>query len=530
MPRLPRAIATLSTVALAAAIGSVAASAQQPKTIRVAMHGDVRTLDPVWTTQVIATIHGNMIYDQLFNLDAKLEPQPQMVETWTVSDDRKTYVFTLREGLKFHDGSPVRSIDAIASFRRWAARRNAGKLLLDFTDSINALDDRRIEWKLNQPYGLVLDTLAQTGTGFVMREKEAKTDPFQQVQEVVGSGPFLFKRDEWVPGSKTVYVKNPNYIPRKEPASGHAGGKTVKVDRVEFLWMADPQTAQSALINGEIDYLENPQIDFLPMLESTPGVKLINHAAHGTMGQIVLNHLHPPFNNVKARQAMLSLINIPDYLNTVVADKKLQKLCYSYFGCGTPMETDAGAEPQKAAPDYKRAEQLFKEAGYKGEPITILHATDHQTINPANQVMIQQMRKAGFLKLDAQAMDWGAVVARRAKKDPPAQGGWNIFLTTAPVLGLSNPVTHSWIGMSCEKANVGWPCNAEFEEVRKSWGLARTIEDRKKIAVDLSKRLYAEVPYVSFGQWVNPVAYREDRISGVLAVPSVPPMWNIEKK
>ena len=530
MPRIPHALTALSVVAFAAAAGGLPATAQQPKTLRVAMHADVRTLDPVWTTQTIASIHGNMVYDQLFNLDGKLEPQPQLIDSWTVSDDKKTYVFTLREGTKFHDGTPIRSADAIASFRRWAARRNPGKILLDFTDSITALDDRRFEWKLNQPYGLVIDTLAQTGATYVMREKEARTDPFQQIQEVVGSGPFLFKRDEWVPGSKTVYAKNPDYLPRKEPASGHAGGKVVKVDRVEFIWMPDPQTAQSALVSGEIDYLENPQADFLPILEATPGVKLVSHPAQGTMGLILLNHLHPPFNNVKARQAMYSLVHLPDYLDTIVADKKLQTVCYSYFGCGTPMETDAGAEVYKAAKDPKRAEQLFKEAGYKGEPITILHATDHQYINPATQVLIQQLRRSGFLKLDVQAMDWGAVVARRAKKDPPAQGGWNIFVTGAPALGASNPVTNAWIGMGCEKANVGWPCNPEFERVRSTWGLAQTLDERKAIAVDLSKRIYDQVPFVSFAQWLTPVAYREDKITGVIPVPSVPPMWNIERK
>ncbi|BBK30633.1 peptide/nickel transport system substrate-binding protein [Stella humosa] len=530
MSSLPRSIATLSVAALAASVVGHAAIAQQPKTLRVAMHADVRTLDPVWTTQTIASIHGNMVYDQLFNLDSSLTPQPQLVETWTVSDDKKTYVFTLREGTKFHDGTPIRSADAIASFRRWAARRNAGKLMLDFTDSITALDDRRFEWKLNAPYGLVIDTLAQVGSPYVMREKEAKTDPFQQITEVVGSGPFVFKRDEWVPGSKTVYAKFADYVPRKEPASGHAGGKVVKVDRVEFIWMPDPQTAQSALINGEIDYLESPQLDFLPMLEATPGVKLVTHPAQGTMGLIQLNHLHPPFNAIKARQAMYHIVNMPDYLDTVAADRKLQKVCYSYFGCDVPMETDAGSEVYKAPKDLKKAEQLFKEAGYKGEPITILHATDHQYINPATQVLIQQLRRASFLKLDVQAMDWGAVVARRAKKEPPAQGGWNIFITGTTVLGSSNPATNTWIGMGCEKANVGWPCNAEFEEVRKSWGLAQTADERKKIAVDLSRRIYEQVPFVPFAQWLNPVAYRADRISGVIPVPSVPPMWNIERK
>ncbi len=522
----------LAGAATLPALPAAAQATAQPKVLRVTMHADVRTLDPIWTTQVIAGIHGMMVYDTLFAPDEKLQTQPQMVGKWTVSEDKKTYVFTLRDGLRFSDGTPVTPKDVIASVKRWAARDGSGRQLMLYTEAVNGIDDKTFEWKLKEPYSLIIDVLGKPDTSipYIMREKEALTDPFQQISEVVGSGPFLFKRDEWVPGNKTVYLKNPNYVPRKEPASGHAGGKVVKVDRVEMIWMPDPQTAQSALVAGEIDYLENPQPDFLPILEATPGVKLITHPAQGTLGIIQMNNLHPPFNNVKARQAMYHIVNNQDFLDTIAADKKLQKLCYSYFGCGTPMETDAGSEPYKAPKDYKKAEQLFKEAGYKGEPITILHATDHAYINPANQVMIQQLRKAGFLKLDVQAMDWGAVVARRAKKEPPAQGGWNIFITGTTVLNSSNPITAAWLAMSCEKANVGWPCNAEVEGLRRSWGLAQTLEQRKAIAVDLSKKYYEQVPYVTFAQWMNPVAYRQDKISGVIPVPTVPPMWNIEKK
>lgn len=521
-----------TTLAALAVLPMATPAAAQSKTLRVAMHADVRTLDPFWTTQTIATIHGMMVYDTLFSSDAEMKPQPQMVEKWNVGEDRKVYEFTLRDGLKFHDGSPVTSKDVVASMHRWGKRDGAGKQLFEYTASLVAKDDKTFVWTLKEPYGLLIDTLAKTGSSvpFVMREKEAMVDPFQQITEVVGSGPFAFKRDEWVPGSKTVYEKFKDYAPRKESASGHAGGKVVKVDRVEFIWLADPQTAQAALVAGEIDYLENPQIDFLPILESTPGIKIEAHPAMGTMGILQLNHLHPPFNNVKARQAMLYIINNADFLNTLAADKKLQKLCFSFFGCDVAMETDAGSEPYKGPKDYKKAEALFKEAGYNGEPITILHATDHQSINPANLVMIQQLRKAGFLKLDVQAMDWGTVVSRRAKKEPPAQGGWNIFITTTTVLNSTSPITHTSIAMSCDKAWFGWPCDARFEELRKEWAFAPDIATRKKVAAEISKRGYEQVPYISFAQWSNPVAYRADRISGVLPVPSVPPMWNIEKK
>lgn len=523
----------VALVAAAGALGTSAVLAQaQGKVLRAVMHADVRTLDPFWTTQTIAGIHGLMVYDTLFSSDMALNPQPQMVDTWTVSTDRKVYTFKLRDGLKFHDGTPVTSKDVVASMNRWGKRDGAGKQLMGYTKSLTAVDAKTFEWAMTEPYGLLIDILAKTGTSipFVMREKEALVDPFTQITEVVGSGPFMFKRDEWVPGSKTVYVKFKDYVARKEPASGHAGGKVAKVDRVEFIWMADPQTAQAALVAGEIDYLENPAIDFLPILRSTPGVKLETHPAMGTMGILQLNHLHPPFNNVKARQAMLYLISNADYLNTISADKTLQTPCFSYFGCGVAMETDAGSEPYKGAKDIAKAEALFKEAGYKGEPITILHATDHQYINPANLVMIQQLRKAGFLKLDVQAMDWGTVVSRRAKKEPPAQGGWNIFITGTTVLTSSSPVTHTSIGMGCDKAWFGWPCDQRFEDLRKDWAFATDVATRKKVAVELSKRAYEQVPYISFAQWRNPVAYRSDRLSGVQTMPSVPPMWNIEKK
>ena len=518
-------------MAVAMLFGPTTASAQQ-KVLRVAMHADVRTLDPFWTTQTIAGIHGMMVYDTLFSTDDALNPKPQMVDTWTVSPDRKVYTFKLRDGLKFHDGTAVTARDVVASMNRWGKRDGAGKHLMGFTRSLTATDARTFVWTLTEPYGLLIDTLAKSGTSipFVMREKEALVDAFTQIQEVVGSGPFQFKRDEWVPGSKTVYVKFKDYVPRKEPASGHAGGKVVKVDRVEFIWLSDPQTAQAALVAGEIDYLENPAIDFLPILKATPGIRLEVHPAGGTMGILQLNHLHPPFNNVKARQAMLYLISNADYLNTISPDKSLQTPCFSYFGCGVPMETDAGSEPYKGAKDIAKAQQLFKEAGYNGEPITILQTTDHQYIAPASLVMIQQLRKAGFLKLDIQAMDWGTVVSRRTKKEAPAQGGWNIFITGTTVMNSSNPITHTSIGMGCDKAWFGWPCDKAFEDLRQKWAFAPDQASRKTLAVDMSRRAYELVPYISFAQWRNPVAYRSDRLTGVLSVPSVPPMWNIEKK
>lgn len=512
----------------------VAPQAQaQEKVLRAVLHADVRTLDPFWTTQTIAGIHGMLVYDTLFGNDEDNRPKPQMVDTYEISADKKTYTFKLRDGLKFHDGSPVTTKDVIASLRRWGAKDPAGQRLFSFTDTLEAIDDKSFRLTLKEPYGMVLETLGKTGTSVpvIMREKEALTDPNTQITEAIGSGPFKFAKDQWVPGSKTVYLKNADYVPRpgNEPPSGFAGSKVPKVDRIELLWIADPQTAMSALVNGEIDFYEQPSIDFLPILQQARGVKLMKPGKLDTsFGLIRLNHLHPPFNNLKARQAMYYLVNQEDYLRTTVGDPEYYNVCHALIPCGSPLANDAGSAMMKEY-NPKKALQLMKEAGHNGEPITILNATDHVAITPATQVLIQTMRDAGF-NVDAQAMDWGSVVSRRARKEPPAQGGWNIFITTSGTVSASNPVLHTWIGAACDKGLFGWPCDPEVEKLRSAYGFAFTDAEKMKAARDLQARAIEQVVYIPYGQWTAPIAYRADRIDGIVPNPGLVVLWNISKK
>ncbi len=193
----------------------------QTKTIKAVMHSDLKVLDPIWTTANIVRNHGYMVWDTLFAMDEKLRPQPQMVDTWTLSDDKLTYTFTLRDGLKWHDGKPVTAEDCIASLKRWGARDSTGVKMLSFVSSFEPVNDRTFRIVLKEPYGLLIDSLAKPGgsTPLMMPKRIADTDPAKQISEFVGSGPFIFKADEWKPGEKTVYVKNPDYKPRAEPAS-----------------------------------------------------------------------------------------------------------------------------------------------------------------------------------------------------------------------------------------------------------------------------------------------------------------------
>ena len=520
--------------ALALVVPFAAAHGQaQEKVLRAVMHADVRVIDPIWTTQTIASIHGMLIYDTLFGNDANLKPQPQMVGKYEISPDRLTYTFTLRDGLKFHDGSPVTTKDVIASLKRWGAKDGVGIRLLSYVKKMEAVDDKTFTMVLTEPYGMVLESLGKSGSSvaIIMREQEALTDPQQQVKEAIGSGPFKFAKDLWVPGSKAVYLKNKDYVPRpgNEPPSSFAGSKIPGVDRIELVWISDPQTAMSALVNGEIDFYEAPNNDFLPLLAKAKGVKLMmTGKIDSTQGMIRLNHLHPPFDNIKARQAMYYLINQEDFLRAIVGNPEYYRVCHGLLTCGGPYENDGGAKWMKEY-NPKKAAQLMKEAGYKGEPITVLFTTDHNTITPATQVLVEAMREAG-LNVDAQSMDWGSVVSRRAKKEPPAQGGWNIFVTTSGGVGSANPVLHTWIGAACDKGLFGWPCDPEIEKLRNAFAFAQTEEERKKIAKDLQTRAMEQVVFLPFGQWNTPLAYRADKIEGIVPNTGLAVLWGITKK
>lgn len=519
---------------LAAGLATVMIGALSPayaeKVLRIVPHADLKNLDPIWTTAYITRNHGYMVYDTLFAVDANLKIQPQMVDTWKVSDDGLTYTFTLRAGLKWHDGKPVTAADCIASLKRWGKRDGMGQKLMDFTKSMDAVSDNTFTLTLKEPYGLVLDSIGKisSNTPFMMPKRLAEVDAFEQVPEVIGSGPFKFVKDEWVPGAKIVYVKNTDYVPRSEPASGAAGGKVVKVDRVEWIYIPDPATAMNALVNGEVDLWETPAVDMVPLLRNNADIKIEVIDPLGTQGWLRPNHLHPPFNHPKARRALLYAVNQEEYLQAIVGDPALYKTCPAYFICGTPNESSVGTEAL-ASVNKEKAKQLLKEAGYKGEKIILMQPTDIPVLNNASLVTAQLLRDIG-MDVEVQAMDWSTLTSRRAEKKKPSEGGWNVFHTYATGADATSPIANIGVsGGGVEKAWFGWPTDAKTEELRDAFARAPSAEAKKKIIDELQSRLFSEVvPYVNYGQWFQPMAWRKN-LSGVVVSP-VPFFWNIEKK
>ena len=520
-------IGGIAAVVAALAV-SFSSQAQEPRTLRVVMHSDIKVLDPVWSGAYIVRNHGYLVYDTLFALDDKFQPKPQMVDTWSSSEDRKTWTFTLREGLEWHDGKPVTADDCIASIRRWGARDPMGQKMMPFVEDMKALDARTFVLTMKQPYGLVVESLAKPSvvTPFMMPKRVAETDPFKQIGEYVGSGPFILKQDEWKPGERVVYVKNPRYKPRPEPASGLAGGKVAKVDRVEWVWIPDSQTAVNALQRGEVDIIEQVPYDLLPLVEKDRNVTLVK-ASTGNQYVFRPNWLQPPFNNEKARQAVMVGLNQPDFLNAIVGDPRYYKVCKSMFPCGSPLESTAGFEGLIEG-NIERARALLKESGYDGTPVVVLQASDTAALSNLSPVAKALLERIGF-KVDLQPMDWQSLVNRLlTKKGPPSEGGWNVFLTYWSMADLFDPLMTPFLQANCDKSRAGWPCDAEMETLRERFALAADAEARKAIALEVQKHQAKIVTHVHLGEGFSVAGMRKN-VTGWIDSPVVV-FWNIDKK
>ena len=517
----------VSVLSLSTALSTQALAAAK-KTITAVMHSDLRVIDPGFTTAYITRDHGYMVYDTLLAVDSNFKIQPQMAD-WKVSDDKLTYTFTLRDGLKWHDGTPVTAEDCVASLKRWGRNDGMGQKLMDFTASLEAPDAKTIVLKLKEPYGLVLESIGKPSSlvPFMMPKRLAETPQGQQIPEQIGSGPFKFVKAEFQPGVKAVYEKNTDYVPRKEPASWTSGGKVVKVDRVEWITMPDAQTAVNALQSGDIDFMENLPYDMMPVLEANPDLKIdvLNKFGYQTLGR--MNFLNPPFDNVKVRRAAFLALNQKDVLDALVGNAKYQKICGAVFVCGTPLETDVGAETLIKGNGMAEAKKALAESGYDGTPIAIMAPGDVTTLKAQPIVAAQLLREAGF-KVDLQATDWQTVVTRRASQKPVKEGGWNMFFTNSVIADSGNPIGSTFVSARGQKSPFGWPNDPKIEELRDAFARAPGLAEQKKIAADIQQEIYDQVIYVPLGQWFAPSAWRKS-ITGMLEGQAVPVFWNVDK-
>jgi len=505
------------------------AKAQGARVLKFIPHADLTVLDPIWTTAYVTRNHGYLVYDTLFGMDNAFKVSPQMADGMTVENDGKLVKITLRDGLKWHDGEKVLARDCVSSIKRWGVRDTFGQTLMAVTDEVSATDDKTIQFQLKRAFPLLADALAKAPSNFaaMMPERLAKTDPFTQITEVVGSGPFKFVARERNAGHIVVYEKNNDYVPRPTGTpNGTAGPKVVHFDRVEWRIIPDPGTASAALQSGEIDWWESVSGDFRPLLRRA-GMNVVTLDPAGSMGCMRLNHLQPPFNNPAARRALFKALNQEDFMLAASAgDNTMYTVPSGIFPPGTPMASKEGIEVLAAKPDYAASRRELEAAGYKGERVVLLHASDLASVKTLGDVAADMLKRAG-LNVEIQAMDWGTLVQRRVKKDPIDKGGWNAACTYWSGQDHMSPAGHVFLRGNGEKGgNWGWPESAAIEALREDWFAAPDLAAQQKVAGELQKQALIDVPYVPLGQVLGSTAYRKN-ITGVLS--GIPSFWNVQR-
>ncbi len=517
--------AALSACLLGAALPALA----QSNVLRIVPHSNLAILDPIWTTAYMSRNHGYMIYDTLFGTDENAKIKPQMVESWTESGDHRLWTFKLRKGLEFHDGKPVTGDDVIASLGRWGKRDALGQALFTFVQRMDSPTPDTFRIFLGEACGFVLEALGKPGSSvpFIMPKRVADTDAFKQIEDYTGSGPYVFKKDEFKPGDKAVYLKNTKYVARSEPPSGTAGGKNVYVDRVEWnLALRDAQAQVNALQKGEVDIIEALGFDFYETVKADTTLQLPKYATYGLQYMARFNHLHKPFDNVKVRQAALAAMSQEPFLRAQVGVKELYHACYSMFICGTPYGGTVGSDIQGKS-NMKKAQELLKASGYDGTPIVIMKPTDLAAIQKLPDVAAQLLRQAGF-KVDLQAMDWQTLVSRRAKKDAPDKGGWHMFLTSWTAFDVWNPIGNPALDSRGEKSTwFGWATDEKLADLRTQLMRATDPAIKKKLGEQIQTRAFEIATHAPLGEYDQPMAARKN-ISGFF-VTNGNIYWNLKK-
>ena len=506
------------------------AIAQAPKVIKFVPQSDLTVIDPVVTTAYVTRHHALMIFDQLYGIDKDFRPQPQMAEGHEVASDGLSVRIRLREGLKFHDGAPVLARDAVASIRRWAVRDAMGQAMMAATDELSAPDDRTIQFRLKKPFPLLIDALAKPGTPIlvVMPERLAKGDAAAPITEFMGSGPFRFVAGERVPGSRLVYERNRDYVPRADgPVAWTSGPKKVNFDRVEWHVLPDQATAAAALQNGEVDWLEQPIADIATQLKRNRNIQVEVSDPTGFMSLARFNHLHPPFDNPAIRRALLPGIRQADYMTAILGDdRSLWNDRCGFFLPGSPLASEVGLETMNGAPDYDKVKRNLEAAGYKGERVVFVVPADNHRLNAMSEVAGDMLRRVG-MNLDYQVSDWGTVAARLSNRGGLDQGGWSVWCNTIPGVIALNPATQSYLRGPGKAGTFGWPDLPKIEALRDRFMEAEEFAEQKSIAEAMQRQAFEDIPYLPTGALTQPTAFRSN-ITGMLE--GFPIFHNIRKE
>jgi peptide/nickel transport system substrate-binding protein len=335
-----------------------------------------------------------------------------------------------------------------------------------------------------------------------------------------------FVRNEWVAGAKAVFEKFAGYVPRQEPPSWLAGGKNLVVDRIEWITIPDHATRAAALQTGEVDWLEAVIPDLLPILRKNRNLVTAINDPVGLFGELVMNHLYQPFNDVRARRAILMALSQEDYMRAYVGDDdSLWKPMPGYFPPGTPLYTEEGGDILKGPRKLEAAKRLLAESGYAGEPVTLIAAQDLALHRAWGDVTVDLLKRLD-MKVDFAAVDLGTVFARWAQKSPPREGGWQMLVMNSYGVDLALPTTR-FLRANGNYSLNGWANNPQIEAEIAAWYDATSLDEEKTIARRLNRLAVDHVLFAPLGVCLNHYAWRKN-VSGIVPAP-LPLFWGVSK-
>ena len=508
-----RAFLGAASGALASLAAPSLAAAQKDRVLIFVPQADLAILDPVWTSNTITREHGYLVYDTLYAQDAEYRTQPQMVQGHTVEQGGRLWRLTLREGLRFHDGEPVRAQDVVPSVQRWGRRDAFGSALMTAVDEISAASDTVVLIRLKAPFPLLADALGKSGVNMccIMPERIARTDAMTKITDPTGSGPYKFIPGEWVPGSQAVYTRFDGYVPRPDGTpSLTAGPKIPRFERIVWKIIPDAATASAALQSGEVDWWERPTADMLPILGRNRGVTVRVLDPTGALQFLRFNWLYPPFDNPAIRRAIIGAVNQTDYMIAAAgSDPTVWNDRCGAFTPGTPLASDVGMEVLTGPRDIDRVKRDLAAAGYKGERVVFMGVSDVPEIAAITEVAADMFRRIG-INLDYQVADWGTVVQRRTSKAPPDKGGWNVHHSGFGGIDMASPASNLVLRGNGRDAWYGWPDDPRLEELRNAWFGASDFATQKRICDALQMQVFQTVPYIPLGLIKRATAYRSD--------------------
>ena len=503
--------------------------AEVDRVLRFTLNDDIANLDPHGRSSAASRVHVFAVFDMLFGMDAGHKISPQMVEGVLVEDDKTRWTLTLRDGLTFHDGEPVLARDCVASIRRWMPNNSLGLELQSVIDDLSATSDRRIVFRLNKPFPMLPDALGTPTEGVpaIMPERLANNGE-PRVKEIVGSGPFRFRADERIAGSRTVYERFAGYRPREGgTADWMAGPKIANFERVEWTVVPDASTRAAALQHGELDWWGEITPDLAPQLLRDPNIKLLVSDSWGHMLTMMMNHLQPPFSNLAIRRALLLAVNQEEFVSAVAGmDPSVCRTGVGLFPPGSSMASDAGLDVFRHPRDIHRVRQDIIDAGYQGERVVIMSWADDFVAKPCAEVAADMMRKAG-LNVDFQSMDIATSMQRMANKGPVDQGGWSCAFPDWVGLSLRDPAANPLVRGLGAKGYPPWASSQRLEELRRAWFGAGDLATQQRIAADIQVEALAEVTSIPLGMFYDRNAFRTD-LTGVMQ--GWPPVfWNVRR-